>query len=178
MLLGIYNNNINNNRSNKTKTCYILRKSNDSHPLKFVDKVSNYFIHPDSSICIDSLDLSGSINMFLECDKFYCYDCISATAIIAILCGCQTILISKYNGLKDIREMYKYFCPWMYYGMAYDDTKDELDFAKNTKHILIDILTKINKSEYKNFFSEKASYDSILTFLIYLECYFNVSFNE
>ena len=177
LLLDLLNNSENYNYK-REKTCYVLRKSNDSHPLKFVDSVKDYFIHPDDSICIEQNNLEQNINMFLECNKFYCYDNVSFLAVIAVVCGCQTILIKDYSGIKDIRELYKVYCPWMYYGMAYEDNIEQLEFAKNTKHILIDILYKILKNEYANFCSEESSYDTILTFLIYLECYFNVSFNE
>ena len=160
----------------RNKTCYVLRKTSDTHPLKMMNSIKDYFIHPDDSICIDNFSLNENINIFLECDKFYCYDNVSFLAVISVLCGCQTILNSNYPGFKDIREIYKIYSPWMYYGMAYNDNLESLEFAKNTKYILIDILKKINKNEYKNFFSEKANNESILIFLKYLECYFKISF--
>jgi hypothetical protein len=171
-------NNIDKNKYVRDKSCYTLRKTNDTHPMKFMDSIKDYFIHPENSICIDNNNLSENIDTFLRCDKFYCYDNISFLGVLAVLCGCQTILFCNYKGYKDVRELYKIYIPILYYGMAYDDTPEELEFARNTQHILIDILHKIYVNQYKNFFSEESSYDSILTFLKYLECYFNISFNE
>lgn len=171
-------NNIDKNKYVRDKSCYTLRKTNDSHTMKFMTSIKDYFIHPENSICIDKNNLQENIDTFLRCDKFYCYDNISFLGVLAVLCGCQTILFCNYEGYKDVRELYKIYIPILYYGMAYNDTPEELEFARNTQHILIDILQKIYINQYKNFFSEDSSYDSILIFLKYLECYFNVSFNE
>ena len=66
----------------------------------------------------------------------------------------------------------------MYYGIAYDDSEEAIQFAKNTKHKLIETIEKINNNEYLNFFSEKVNDDKFISFLRYLECYFGVSFCE
>lgn len=174
-LLGLLNLPNNNERS---KSCYVLRKTHDNHPLKFVNSVKDYFVHPEDSINIENNSLDDNIQMFLRCEKFYCYDCISFLPVIATLCGCQAIIISRYPGLKDIRELNKVYSPFMYYGIAYEDTEEELKFARDTRPILINILENIYKNNFKNFFSEDNYFNSMLLFLKYLETFFEVSFYE
>jgi hypothetical protein len=177
MLLGLYEQNKSNN-NDRSLTCYVLRKTHDTHPLKFIDSIHDYFIHPEDSINIDKNNMSENIEIFQKCKKFYCYDNVSFLAPMAVMCGCETILIQNYPGLKDIREIYKTYSPWMYYGIAYGDNEESLEFARNTKHILIDILKKIKEENYFNFTSDNNCDNAILSLLKYLECYFQVSFNN
>ena len=86
--------------------------------------------------------------------------------------------MNNYPGIKSIREIYKLYSPWMYYGMSYYNEDNSITDGSNTRHLLIDLLKNMVNANYKNFFSEQSSYNSILTFLQYLECYFKVSFNE
>jgi hypothetical protein len=179
VILEIYNSiKIKNDVTERNGSCYLLRKTCDSHTLKIVDSVKDYFIHPEDSISIDNFRLEENIDVFLKCDKFYCYDNVTFLAVIASACGCTPILIPNYRGFCDIREIYKIYAPWMYYGMAYGDTQEQLEFAKNTRDELFDLLESISKNEYANFFTDSSPDSSILTFLQYLECYFNVSFLE
>jgi len=177
--INIIENIINNTNKNKTiESCYLLRKAADSHPLKMMDSVSDFYIHPGDSINLDSNSLEENISMFIKCKKFYCYDNVCFLPVLAALCNCTPILVNKYNGFENIKDMYKTYSPWMYYGIAYDDTEEELNFAKNTKHLLIDLLRKIDNDNFLNFFSDKGGNIQLLNFLKYLECYFGVSFHE
>jgi hypothetical protein len=166
------------NMNNTNKTCYVLRKTNDTHPLKFMHNIKDYFIHPEDSICIDTFSLQENINMFLECKTFYCYDNTTFLAVIASLCGCNPILMNNYPGICNVREIYKIYAPWMYYGMSYYNKDNSITDGSDTRYLLVELLKKISKNEYKNFFSEKSARSSLLTFLQYLECYFKISFNE
>ena len=178
-ILEIYNNiKTKNDVTDRNGTCYLLRKTCDSHPLKIINSVKDYFIHPEDSYSIDNLNLEENIAMFLKCNKFYCYDNVTFLAVIASACGCQPILIPNYRGFCDIREIYRIYAPWMYYGMAYGDTEEQLEFAKNTRDELFNLLENISKNEHANFFTDSSLDSSILTFLQYLECYFSVSFYE
>jgi hypothetical protein len=175
MVLSLYKQNMN---INSDKTCYVLRKTQDSHPLKFIHKITDYFIHPKDSICIETFSLQENIDMFLSCKTFYCYDSTTFLPVIASLCGCTPILMNNYPGICNLREIYKIYAPWMYYGMSYYNKDNSITDGNNTRHLLINVLKNIHNNQYKNFFSETSSYSSILTFLQYLECYFKVSFNE
>lgn len=171
--------NISSTNTNKTiESCYLLRKASDSHPLKMMDSVSDFYIHPEDSISLDLNSLQENINMFIKCKKFYCYDNVCFLPVLAALCDCTPILVNKYNGFENIKDIYKTYSPWMYYGIAYDDTEEELSFAKNTKHLLIELLRKIDNDMVVNFFSDNAGNMQLLNFLKYLECYFGVSFHE
>lgn len=160
----------------RNSSCFVLRKTDDSHPLKFPESIKDYYIHPSNSIQIDNYSLEENINIFLNTEKFYCYDNVSFLPVIASACGCIPILIDKYGGFKDARFIYKKYAPWMYYGMAYADNENEINFAKKTRIKLINLLIKINNNGYKNFFSEKSCREQLLLFLKYIEVYFSVSF--
>jgi len=175
MFLNLYKTDMN---ITSDKTCYVLRKTQHSHPLKFIDNIEDYFIHPEDSICIENFSLQENIDMFLTCKTFYCYDSTTFLAVIASLCGCTPILMNNYPGCSNIRDIYKIYAPWMYYGMSYYNKDNSITDGSDTRHLLIDLLKYIDNNQYKNFFSEKSAYSSILTFLQYLECYFKVSFNE
>ena len=67
--------------------------------------------------------------------------------------------------------------------MSYCDYKSlynhlvEFDFNENRKN-LIQLLNNIKNNKYKNFTTANSCYNSLLIFLQYLECFFQVSFNE
>jgi hypothetical protein len=162
------------------ESCYLLRKTNDQHPLKMMDNVNDYFIHPPDSINLDLNSLDQNIGIFLKCKKFYCYDNVCFLPVIANVCDCQAIIIGKYPGFEDIKNIYKIYNPWMYYGMAYNDTEEEFNFAKNTKHLLFEFIDKTLNGNFENFFTNDNDngHFQLLNFLKYIECYFNVSFYE
>lgn len=170
--------NASNNVDKTIESCFLLRKTNNSHTLKMMENVSDFFIHPENSINLDSNRLEENINVFLKCKKFYCYDNVCFLPVLAAACNCVPILINKYHGFENIREIYRTYSPWMYYGIAYGDSEEELNFAKNSKHLLIDVIEKIDNGQFLNFFSENGSDTKIINFLKYLECYFGVSFYE
>jgi hypothetical protein len=162
----------------RNNTCFALRKTQDSHPLKMMNSIQDYFIHPTDSINIDNLSTDEFIEIFLRCHTFYCYDLVTFLPVIARLCGCKVIIVSDYFGFKDMREIYKELNPWMYYGMTYYINNEYIESDDNDLNKLINILTEISNNNHKNFSNESSSYKNILLFLQYLETYFNVSFAE
>jgi hypothetical protein len=167
------------NRYKRQDTCFVLRKTQDTHPLKMMDSISEYFIHPNDSLSIDGLSLDETTSLFLKCHTFYCYDLVAFLPAIACLCGCKVIIISNYPGFKDMRDINKVFNPWMYYGMTYYINNEYIESEENGREILINILSDISKKgSYKNFSNETTSYNNFLIFLQYLETYFNVTFVE
>jgi hypothetical protein len=164
------------NKYPRNQNCHIFRKFADSHPVKMVDNISKHFIHPSDSISVDGLSIEQSIDVFLKCKHFYCYDLVTFLPVMALLCGCQPILISDYPGFKDFRGIYKEYNPWMYHGMTYFIDGKFLLPEDNGRNVLIDILQSIHNNTFKNFSDEKNSYNNLRVFLRYLECYFNVSF--
>jgi hypothetical protein len=162
----------------RNNTCFALRKTQDSHLLKMMNSIQDYFIHPTDSINIDNLSIDEFIEIFLRCHTFYCYDLVTFLPVIARLCGCKVIIVSDYFGFKDMREIYKELNPWMYYGMTYYINNEYIESDNNDLNKLINILTEISNNNHKNFSNESSSYKNILLFLQYLETYFNVSFVE
>ena len=166
------------NKYNRYHACFSLRKTQNTHPLKMMDSISKYFIHPENSVYIDGKSLDETISLFLRCHTFYCYDLVTFLPVIACLCGCKVIIISDYSGFKDMRDIYKEFNPWMYYGMTYYINNEYIEPEENGRENLINMLTAISKNSYKNFSNEASSYNNCLLFLQYLETYFNVTFVE
>jgi hypothetical protein len=164
------------NKYNRNNSCFMLRKTMDTHPLKMMDTISEHYIHQNDSLPLDGLSLEESIQLFLRCHTFYCYDLVSFLSVIAVLCGCKTILISDYHGFKDLRDIYKELNPFWYYGMSYYTEGEYIEPPENGREELIKMLLNINTNSYKSFSNETTSYNTFLTFLKYLECYFNVSF--
>jgi hypothetical protein len=166
------------NKYKRDNSCFVLRKTQDSHSLKMMDSISKYFIHPENCLNIDGLNIDDSISIFLRCHTFYCYDLVTFLPVIACLCGCKVIIISDYPGFKDMRDIYKVFNPWMYCGMTYYINNEFIEPPENGREDLINLLTAISNNSYKNFSNELSSYNNLLTFLQYLETYFNVTFVE
>jgi len=167
------------NKYERNNSCFVLRKMQDTHSLRMVvDSISEYFIHPENSLSVDGLSIEDSISLFLRSHTFYCYDLVTFLPVIACLCGCKVIIISNYPGFKDMRDIYKEFNPWMYYGMTYYINNEYIEPEENGRENLINILTDISKNSYKNFSNESSSYNNCLLLLQYLETYFNVTFVE
>ena len=159
-------------------SCFVLRKTVDQHSLKMMEQISDYYIHPDTSLQIDGLDLQNTINIFLNSHTFYCYDLVTFLPVIALICGCKPIIISDYPSFKDMRDIYKEYNPWMYYGITYYIDGEYIEPEENGREKLINLLTLISNNSFKNFSTETTSYNNLLLFLKYLEVYFDVSFCE
>ena len=111
----------------RNKTCYLIKKGRFN--------LSRRDIHPRDSICVDNLSLEEIVQIFNESKYFYCYDVRSAFATFSVICGCIVILYPENNVSKE-----KYYKNMMYYinneiynyGIAYGNTREEIEFARNT----------------------------------------------
>ena len=119
----------NNNKKERIKTCYIIRKGYDIHK-------NIYFFHNSDSILIEnSLNLEEIMKIFNECKYFYCYDPLCAYAIYAVACGCITILYPPKDKTKE-----EFFKGGFFeknnkvynYGIAYGNSEEEIKFATDT----------------------------------------------
>ncbi len=182
----------NNNSNTKNTNCYSLRKVSNQHPLKIINSIEKYFIHPNNYELIDNIGggnggdyIIGIINLFKKSNEFYCYDNVSFTPVMAKASKCQPILINNYPGLGNIRQFYKLYAPWMFYSSKYYFT-DQIDNIQNQSDNSENILNnndfniffeKIHNSTYNDFiFSSDKCEKNIIEFLKYLEVYFNISF--
>ena len=149
----------NNNKKERTKTCYIIKKGYQYHGnITSIHPIDSIFIYYDSShqeIC----------NIFNECKYFYCYDPNSMFAIYAVICGCITILYPTKNKTKE-----EYFKVNFYnrnnkiynYGIAYGNSEEEIKFATDT--------LAEGEFMYKELF--ESCKDTVYDFLKDLEIYF------
>jgi hypothetical protein len=127
----------------RNKTCYLIKKGRFN--------LSRKDIHPSDSICIDNLCLKEIVQIFNESTYFYCYDVRSAFAIFSVICGCIVILypednISKENYYKNT--MYNRNNEIYNYGIAYGNSDEEIEFARNTINIVENKFIELYNSYY------------------------------
>jgi hypothetical protein len=119
----------NKNYENRNNTCYIIKKGKKIH--KKVDKY-----HDNNSICIDSIsDLNIIVETFNTSKYFYCYDPNCFFIFYANICGCLVILQPIENVSRSeffSSRMLQYGGKIYDYGIAYGNTEEELEYAKNT----------------------------------------------
>ncbi len=117
--------------------CFTYRKkSNERDILKK--------IHPDNSIEIGyNMQDSELIKIFNSCKRFYSYDTETYLSILAVLCGCESIVV-PYNDItkENILELQ----PAFKYGVAYG--LDDLEYASSTKHLLRSHLQQMENKQY------------------------------
>jgi len=133
--------------------CYVTRKY----------KVTDPPLHNSSAIKIDDLVHQGDnkkiAEIFNSCETFISYDKSTFLYILAALCGCQSIVIPFSNlKAKEWRKL-QFIEP---YGVAYGFNEDEINYAKSTKHLLVNSLKE----------KEKESMDTVKIFIknVYGKC--------
>ncbi|WP_143413734.1 hypothetical protein [Haemophilus paracuniculus] len=104
------------------------------------------FIHPENSICVDNLSHEQIATIFRCSKRFICYDDYTAYSIFAILCGCESIVVPAegvpieqwYPDEKDR------------YGIAYGLNDAQLDWARETRHNVIERIESEHKKSEEN----------------------------
>ncbi len=122
--------------------CYTIRKTVVNHKEK---------IHSDNAFEIHrSHTQDDYINIFNRYEYFISYDPVTFLSIIAALCGCISIVcpidgISKkdYFQMTAVYEYMKDKNLDSLYGIAYGNSSEEINFARNTKHLLNDQMRDI-----------------------------------
>jgi nucleoside-diphosphate-sugar epimerase len=151
----------NNNKKERTKTCYIIYKGAYMH-----DNIN--FYHPNDSILIyPELGLEEISNIFNKCKYFYCYDPMTAYMPYAVSCGCITILYPEKDKTKEeyFEESYLRRNNKVYnYGIAYGNSEEQIKFATDT--------LEEGEFMYKELF-KLLQKESLFDFLKDLEVYFN-----
>ena len=100
--------------------CYIIRKGRN---------------RPDLPECfdgpiVDILPEKEKVKIFNECNYCYCYDTQTAYTSIAAICGCIPIVVLE-QGMT--RKDYRKGQDKPGYGIAYGDSKEELEWAISTR---------------------------------------------
>lgn len=133
----------NNNRSLRTGVCYTVRKGMLYHKnLKMT--------HPSNSIeLLTKCELLDYVNIFNTYEYFYSYDPCTFYSVIAAMCGCISIVVkvdglNKEDWLNTLGTIeYLKESGEQLYGVAYGE--EEIEFAKNTIHLVEEQWININK---------------------------------
>ena len=144
----------NNNSTERTKTCYLVKKGPIIH--KNID-----YMHPQNSICIDHCSLQDINNIFNECKFFYTYDANTAYIVYATICGCIPI-IYPIDGISEE----KYFKNRMYnfHGVIYNKAIVYGNDLSKINYILENNLIENNKEYYEELYNfyEKTTLNKFL----------------
>jgi len=122
-------------------TCYMVRKGKNR---KIVHDAE------DSNL-LDGKSHEEVAKAMNECEYFISYDMETMYSQYAVLCGCKSIVIPKEGVSKDEWQPKKEF----QYGIAYGF--DDIDEASKTKHLVYDVLKKIeseSNQSVKNFITK------------------------
>lgn len=109
------------NFSERSGSCYMVRKGKDKQP-----------VHDYDSVCVDNYSHEALSKIFNEKKYFISYDPYTFYSIYAALCGCISIIIPDENISKE--EWYPDEANW--YGLAYGF--NDLDFAIRTKSLMVE----------------------------------------
>ena len=180
----LYNNSKNQPVKQHKIGCYFGKLEPNMSYTPQVSNINNYHMHPENSTYIRRGSTSY-INEIKNLSELYCYDNISFTPVFAKCANTQPILINNYPGMNNIRQFYKEFTPWMYNSSKYyfTDQKDNIHAqSDNSENIynhadFYNLMCKIHNESYDDsLFSIENSFNKMLVFIKYIECYFNVSF--
>lgn len=114
------------NFTKRSGNCYIVRSS----------KVGNRTDIPasfDGPVFNDNMTQNEIVKMFNECEYCYSYDTQTFYMSIAAVCGCIPIVVMEPG--KTERD---YLAPGeTHWGVAYGDSKEQIEYAKETRSLLI-----------------------------------------
>lgn len=131
MLDDIYNKNNSLNVNERNITCYMVRKGK-----------GKTFIHNKDCINLDGLAHTDIANIFKKSKYFYSYDEYTMYTRFAAMCGCIPIVVQD-NPAKSKLDWN--LSKFMTYGIAYGNSKDEINRAKYE----IDSIEKLLEEEKK-----------------------------
>lgn len=123
------------NLERDTEACFTYRK-------KHHEVGSLNIIHPPDAIEIPfSISDEELLEIFNKCKRFYSYDLETYLNVIAVACGCESVIV-PYKGLtKEEAKVFKY-------GVAYG--LDDLEYANQTTGILLDNMIQADKDQYQH----------------------------
>lgn len=119
----------NESRPSRKGVCYIVRKGGDKPRIPETETLD--------AICIDGASHVEANEIFNRCDTFYSYDEATMYSQFAALCGCTSVVVP---GMFGSREEWAAQHPNARFGIAYGDSKAELDHARTTRHLLLEDL--------------------------------------
>ena len=114
--------------------CYILRKG------KVRTDLPEHF---DGPVFDDDMSQENLVKMFNEYEYCYSYDTQSFYSAIAAICGCKSIVVMESGKTeKDYLSESE-----THYGIAYGETSEQLEYAEETKELLIKSLEYKDRNE-------------------------------
>ena len=129
-------------------TCYVIRKG------QYREDLPKSFDGP----IIDDMSEKRKVEIFNECEKCISYDTQTAYSGIAAMCGCLSIVVPEKGKQRSDYLSYGEIG----YGRAYGFDKEEIEFAKQTSHLV--------EENYRN--SNKKGKESVNKFIKLCEEYF------
>jgi hypothetical protein len=153
----------NNNYDLRKGLCYTTRKKNHFNQNIDINIVNNTFTKYNNIMNLPKFEITRShtqsdyIDIFNKHTFFISYDPLTFLNIIAILCGCVSIVfpidgVSKIEYFK-MTPFYQYMVEkncFEIYGLAYGMSYDEITYSKNTLH-----LAKQQMTDIQNWFIDK-----------------------
>lgn len=121
------------------KECFTYRKKHDQ-----ISELN--IIHSEDAIKIGfNVSDEDLINIFNQCERFYCYDTESYLNVLASLCGCDSIVVPDNKTTRS--EVMEKSPAFAIGGVAYGI--EEIQQARNTRHLLVDYLKNKEKNQTK-----------------------------
>jgi hypothetical protein len=171
------NPNFKNNNLDRSGVCFTRRKNRLFHYDYMEVHDSNSFEITKKHSQNDYIDIFNKHEMFIS------YDPLTFLSIIAIKCGCISIIypvkgVSKKDYFK-MTALYEYMLDKnieSIYGIAYGFGDDEINYAKNTLHLFEEQLLDVNKwfiEKYvNNFVNDINNWENCNNILSYYKNYF------
>jgi len=137
------------NKNTRNGVCYTIRKG-----LKYHKNLK--FVHPSNSFEIKrEMSQMDCIKIFNKYKYFVSYDPLTFLQILALLCGCVTVVV-KVNGVKKedwlntlVSMEYLKESGEPLYGIAYG--KEEIKFAEDTLHLVKEQWEKIKNYQINKY---------------------------
>lgn len=117
----------NENRPDRKGVCYLLRKGKNKPRIPETEV--------EGAICVDGMSHAQMNDVFNQCETFYSYDEASMYSQFAVISGCASVVVP---GLFKTHSEWAAEHPNGLYGIAYGTAPEELERARQTRHLLIE----------------------------------------
>jgi hypothetical protein len=122
------------NLERDTEACFTYRK-------KHHEVSSLNIIHPPDAIEIPfSISDEELLEIFNKCKRFYSYDLETYLNVIAVACGCESVIVPYKDLTKEEAKVFKY-------GVAYG--LNDLEYANQTTDLLLAEMNQTDKDQYE-----------------------------
>lgn len=131
--------------------------------------VIKIYKHSKDAVFLDPFlhDWSLLSEIFNKIETLYCYDLRTIWPVLAALCGCKVIVVPNMTDSSECKGSTIYRNSWdlFKYGIAFTDSADEINHAKDTLHLVYDNVLN---------YCDNVSLKEVKHFIGICEEYFNV----